>query len=115
MRKNALVVLLAAMCITPVAQAVYVNNGYVSGEQYRTRMTTDDQEAFVVGVVSGILAAPLLGGDENKANKFFACISPMGGRQLNVIVNKWIEANPERWHNGMNSSIYFAIKQACNL
>lgn len=105
------------MLLTPVVgvtQNTYVPNGHVTGARYM-KLTADEQRAFVIGVIGGLLAAGPMGGDQSKVLRLESCLLQMEATQLVAMVNKWVSENPSRWHNGLNAGIWLTMRQACNL
>lgn len=91
---------------------VYVNAGFMNGNEYLD-MDTSQKRAYAMGVVNGMLNAPLLGAPEGKAKWLADCTKKMNDEQVAAIITKYLRDNPAKWHFPMNLSSFNAMNLAC--
>ena len=83
------------------------------------------QRSYAAGIVDGMLLAPLLAAPKRitfKAKEMAAttktewlenCIVGMNDEQVVAIINKWLRDHPERWHESVHTSVFWALSDAC--
>lgn len=107
----AIIVLTAAKVPT---HPVYVPNSFLTGTSY-----TDKPESlrplYVMGLIDGMLAAPLFGGSEESARSLHDCLEhgPVNSTQLTAIFDKYVKDNPEEWHLGTHIMMFKAMLKFC--
>jgi len=109
-------ILLAVLC-TPHASlaidnVVDVRNGFVDGNTFLA-WPEDRQEKYAVGLVDGMLLAPLFGAPKAKLHWLERCIAGMTGAQVAAMVRVDLKNNPGQWHRSVHTSIYRAMLDAC--
>lgn len=93
----------------PPKHYVEINNGFVTGQGYLD-MAEAQREAYAVGVIDGLLLAPLLG---NAARWPAPCVTGMTSRQAAAILTNELQQNPGAWHQSAHTSMYKAVLAAC--
>jgi len=95
-------------------QGVMVHNGFLKSEEF-VRMDAMSQSKYAVGIVDGMLLAPLFGAPDNgqKIRAFGACIEGMSDTQVAAIINKFLRDHPERWNDPLNAAVFSAMTEGC--
>jgi hypothetical protein len=106
-----LVTFLTAVPLFAADEPVWIQNGFGTGQDY-LKMTKSQQRTYAMGVVDGILLSPLFGAPKSKMKWFESYIVGMTDEQVAVILLKYLENNPGRWHDGLHLLAYSAIKEA---
>jgi hypothetical protein len=109
-----LVIFLTAAPLFAVDEAVLIQNGFGTGQDY-LKMTKSQQRAYAMGVVNGILLSPLFGAPKGEMKWFESYIVGMSDEQVAAILLKYLENNPGRWHDRLNILAYSAIKEAFDM
>ena len=94
------------------AQPVTIKNGFGSGEDY-LKMGPSEQRAYAMGVVNGMLLAPLFGAPKNKMLQIENCVVRMTDSQVAAILAKYLRDNPGRWHETPHVPMYAALVESC--
>lgn len=97
---------------TAVAQPVAINNGFGTGEDY-LKMDTSEQRAYAMGVVNGMLLAPLFGAPKSKMLRIENCLVGMTDSQVAAILAKYLRDNPGRWHETPHAPMLAALMENC--
>lgn len=84
--------------------------GYVNGNLWQ-KMAPPEQNAYLLGVLD-ILNFEF-SSEPQKAQAFGKCLSERTNVQMLAMVNKFIDDNPDKWHNSMPLLIMMAIKPGC--
>lgn len=92
--------------------AIYVHNGFFTASGFR-ELAQSTKQIYSMGLIDGILLAPLYGADKEKMVVLESCIEGMSGDQIAAIFDKYIQDHPERWHGNMHAVGFSAMKQAC--
>ena len=66
-----------------------------------------------MGLVDGMLLAPLVGGQKAELASLEGCLKGMIPSQVAAVVDKWMGETPERWHEQMNVLGLSALLAAC--
>ena len=103
-----------ALLIAPlvlVAHLVWADT--LTGHQYR-RWSDTVRLTYVVGFSEGFSTAEVLRGDgpDTRPN-VLACLDPMTGGQKHAIVERFMDANPARWHEPLDMLVMIALVTAC--
>ena len=94
------------------AQAVWVESGFLKGENYLL-LEPRARHTYVIGLIDGMLAAPLLGGSPQRASTLKQCIEGMTDSQLDAILSKYLKDNPDRWNIAAQISMVNALTGFC--
>lgn len=99
-------------------QGIYIKNGFLTAEEF-THMNDQSQHDYAMGVVDGMLLAPLFGAprawnDGQKIGAFGDCVTGMSGKQVAAIMSKFVRDHPERWNESMHTVAFTAMTQACS-
>ncbi len=113
-------VLLPLSVYAQTVTTVTIHKGFLTGEQY-LHLTEGDQyhlEAltrmyYAMGLIDGIILAPLLGGSERRTFNLGECLDGMTSTQVDAILSKYLNENPRRWHESAHTSMYAALVTAC--
>lgn len=114
--KNGWKLLLVILLIPLMAHAndgVAVHDGFITGNIFRALDPTS-KNVYATGLIDGILLAPLYGAPKEGLKNFEKCTVGMTGQQVVAIFEKYLNNNPERWHNSMHIIAFSALKGACN-
>ena len=88
--------------------------GYRTVQSFHREMTEPDQAMYLMGVVDGMLAAPLFGAPSANTENLQACIRQMNTIQLGAIINKAAREQPEEWNLPLSAFTYDTLKKVCN-
>jgi MFS-type transporter involved in bile tolerance (Atg22 family) len=117
--KRSILALFALLAISGLSQqGISVKNGFLTAEEF-THMNDQSQHDYAMGVVDGMLLAPLFGAphdwkDGQKIGAFGDCITGMSSRQVAAIISKFVRDHPERWNESMHAVAFAAMTQACS-
>jgi hypothetical protein len=93
-------------------RGVPIHTGFATGEQY-LRMEEVEQRAYAMGIVNGILLAPLFGAPGWELKWFERCVAGMTDGQVATILRKYLRDNPGRWHETPHVPLYSAMLKVC--
>jgi len=102
---------LTATIVFATDQGVLIHNGFGTGQDY-IEMTQSQKKTYAMGVINGMLLAPLFGAPKGELQWFEAYIERMTAKQVATILTKYLGDNPGRWHDGLHILMYAAIKNA---
>jgi hypothetical protein len=71
------------------------------------------KEGYVVGVVDGIMASPLLGNDYKRIEKLRSCVYLMDTKTLSSVVDAYIRVHSESQDAPINLVTFWAVRDAC--
>jgi len=99
-------------------QGVHVHTGFLTAEEF-THMNDQSQHDYAMGVIDGMLLAPLFGAprdwqDGQKIGAFGDCITGMSSTQVAAIISKFVRDHPERWNDSMHVVAFAAMTHACS-
>ena len=99
-------------------QGISIKSGFLTAEDF-TLMNDQSQHDYAMGVVDGMLLAPLFGAprawsDGQKIGAFGECITGMSSKQVAAIISKFVRDHPERWNESMHTVAFTAMTQACS-
>jgi len=112
LRISAAIALCAFVVTAAFSQPVTIKNGFGSGEDY-LKMSQSEQRAYAMGVVNGMLLAPLFGAPKNKMLQIENCLVGMTDSQVAAILAKYLRDNPGRWHETPHTPMYAALLESC--
>lgn len=108
--------ILAVLCMThpsfAVDEVVEIRNSIVDGNTF-LGWPEDRQEMYSMGLLDGMLLAPLFGAPKAKMKWLERCITGMTGAQLAAMMRVDLKNNPGQWHRSVHSSMYRAMLDAC--
>jgi hypothetical protein len=90
-----------------------IPRGYGTGNVY-LNMTDSEKNAYAMGALNGMLAAPFFGAPEKCTQWLYDYIKDMSSEQVAAIITKSLKDNPERWHKPLTALSYAAIRQTYN-
>jgi hypothetical protein len=88
---------------------------FVQGGQDSYLKTPLERKIYVGGFISGLLAAGLLGADNERIKALELCTKDMTDIQIAGILEKDIKENPKDWHRPLSQLGFKAIGKACDL
>jgi hypothetical protein len=105
---------LSLFCISLIAtaQPFSIRNGFLTGEQF-LQMPEPQKSAYSMGLINGMLLAPLFGGNKSELQWFENCIKGMTSTQITAIFTKYLNDNPQEWHNTPHLSLSIALHKSC--
>jgi hypothetical protein len=107
-----LLLLISTSLFAKDQEPVLIQDGFVSGNIY-IAMSVDEKTSYVMGVVDGLLLSPFLKAPETELEKLKKCLYGMENTQIVAIADKFLAANPERWHQSMHTTFWGALYAAC--
>ncbi|OFE11365.1 hypothetical protein PHACT_12470 [Pseudohongiella acticola] len=93
-------------------RTVTVQSGFIDANTY-IAYSEEQKAIYVIGLIEGALLAPLFGAAEVEVQALLECIKPMNNIQVAAIITKYVEENPEKWHQGAHVLGYAALMKAC--
>ena len=108
---------LALLAVSPILssandEGVLIRSGFVSGQQYLA-LAEEKQSAYAMGVVDGILLAPIFGAPKKRMLQLEDCLTGMSDTQVAAILTKYLRDHPARWHDSAHVLMYSALLDAC--
>jgi hypothetical protein len=114
--KHILMILVLIACVPAYTHSqkssIFISGGFLKGKGYLD-MDITEKRAYAMGVINGMLAAPLMGAPEERVEWLVTCTRKMDDEQVAAILTKHVRDNPENWHNGMNILSWNAMRLAC--
>lgn len=116
--KQSILVLFALLVSSGFSQqGISIKAGFLTAEEF-THMNDQSQRDYAMGVVDGMLLAPLFGAprawnDGQKIGAFGDCITGMTDAQVAAIISKFVRDHPEHWNHSLNVVAFKAMTQAC--
>ena len=104
-------IFLSAPAVIASEQGILIHDGFGTGQDYIS-MSPGSKRIYAMGVVNGILIAPLFGAPKEEINWFESYLENMTDVQVAAILTKFLENNPGRWHDGLHILMFSAIKEA---
>ncbi len=112
LRISTAIAIYALVVAAAFAQPITIRSGFDSGEGY-LQMSQSEQRAYAIGVVNGMLLAPLFGAPKNKMLQIENCLGGMSDSQVAAILAKYLRNNPGRWHETPHAPMYTALLESC--
>lgn len=94
------------------SETVFIYGTWITGNSFR-ELNTESQQLYVVGVVEGMILAPFFSKPGAHLEWIGRCTREWSDRQVLAVVHKWMNNNPERWHEAMNVLVWTAMREAC--
>jgi len=109
--------LIAAVSVAVVgsvsqAEGVWVPNPFLSGQQYLA-LSASERTTYIMGLVDGIYIGPLFGASETRVKALQSCLQQRTNVQIAAILSKYIQDQPERWHDGAHALFYSRMVELC--
>lgn len=89
-----------------------IRSGFSTGEKYLS-MTAAQKRYYSMGVVNGMLLAPLFGAPKENMAGLESCISGMTDNQVAAILTDYLDKHPAQWNETPHVSMYKALMEAC--
>ena len=93
-------------------EGVLIHNGFGTGQAY-LEMSSAQKRAYAMGVINGMLLAPLFSAPKKAMLWLESCAVNMTDSQVAAILTKYLEQNPGRWHETPHAPMFVAMKDAC--
>jgi hypothetical protein len=99
-------------------QGIRVKNGFLTANEFM-HMNGQSQSDYSMGVVDGMLLAPLFGAprewnEGEKIGPLGDCITGMSSGQVAAIISNFVRDHPERWNEPMHTAAFTAMTRACS-
>ena len=107
-----LILLLVLPLFSGASETTLIRSGFGTGEQYLAA-SEQEQRAYAVGIINGMLMAPMFGASRGKMRWLGQCIQGMTDSQIASILTKYLRDNPSRWHETPHAPMYTALKESC--
>lgn len=109
----AIILLLASIPVyAHLQERVWVSSGFLKGKDYLD-FTAEEKRAYAMGVMNGMLVAPLLGAPQEKVAWLEKCTTDMIDEQVSAIITKYLNDHPGEWHHQMNVLSLKAMMATC--
>ena len=119
MRKFWCVAAMISLCVVQDVEAdpcstgtVPINVGYMTNEECRA-LPTGTLEFYMVGFVNGLYMSPALGAPSECLQSLGGCFVGVSSTQLGAVMRKWLDENPQRWHDPCLFGAYTVIREMC--
>lgn len=116
MRFTSLLVLAAFVSAAPIpgfaAGQDNIRSGFSTGEKY-LNMTAAQKRYYSMGIVNGMLLAPLFGAPKENMAGLESCISGMTDTQVAAILTDYLNKHPAQWNDTPHVPMYKALMEAC--
>lgn len=112
MQRYIFLILLTLVSGLALSQVVEIHNGFGTGEEY-LEMSLKEQRTYAMGLVNGMLLAPMFGAPKTRMLRLEQCITGMTDTQVAAILSKYLRDNPSRWHETPHTSMYAALIDSC--
>jgi len=106
-----LATLLVAIVVCGADNTILIHNGFGTGLDY-VGMTHAEKRAYVMGAINGMMVAPLFGGSREEMKWLEDFVENMTDVQVAAIFSKYLEDNPEKWHDGLHLLFFSAMSVA---
>jgi hypothetical protein len=107
--------LVCAVALGAEASDVTIGEGFITGSEFRN-LPVEHRRWYVMGVLDGMLLSPLLSGaSASRDARLSACAAGMSDQQVETMVSKYVNDNPELRIESAHTLIYGAFKDACKL
>ena len=95
-------------------QEIRIHDGFMKVEDY-LHVNRQKQEGYAIGIVDGIMLAPVFGASEKgqKLKSFENCVEGMSDTHVKTIIDAYMEGYSDRWNDPMHAMVLTAIMQAC--
>ena len=117
-KKAVIAILLSLICALLIAQpaptvpvGTVIKPGMGTASAY-LKMTKAEKWAYAAGAVNGMHNAPMFGAPENRTKWFDDFLAGKTNEQVAAIITKFLNDNPERWHEPLNILTYQALEDA---
>ena len=100
----------AAGC--PAGSEVRIHNGFMTGAEF-LEQPEGYQRGYAAGFLNGLLISPFAGGSERCVSHYGQCLESTTDAQLAAVIRRWLNENPERWHEGSHIASWLAIRRMC--
>ena len=94
------------------AEGVWVPNAFMTGQEYLA-LSESSRTAYVMGLLDGIFVGPLFGASEARVKALHNCLQEHNNVQIAAILSKYIQDQPERWHDGAHVLFYSRMLELC--
>lgn len=112
---SSLVLSLAVSVMPPsgfAADEVKIRSGFSTGQKY-IQMTAAQKRYYAMGIVNGMLLAPLFGAPKENMATLEKCISDMTDTQVAAILTEYLNKNPGQWNETPHVPMHKAMTEAC--
>lgn len=97
---------------------IAVKTGFLTAEEFM-HMTERGQHDYSMGVVDGMLLAPMFGAPRawsggQSISDLGHCVTGMSSTQVAAIISSFVRGHPERWNDSMHVVAFVAMTQACS-
>ena len=112
MKKAIIAIQLLLICASLSARAVFhISGGFGTGQDY-LRMSASEKRAYAMGAVNGMVVAPFFGAPEKSTKWLYGYFKGGTSDQMAAIITKYLNDNPQLWHQNLNYLTYNAIHDA---
>ena len=87
-------------------------DGFVTGNSLRY-YDEASVALYIMGYIDALFSATIYGMRQVCIKEIHDCLSQKPASQLAAIVKKFLNDNPERWHEAGNSIVYNALLRRC--
>jgi hypothetical protein len=88
------------------------SGGLLTGQQFLD-LEDDEKGYYTLGLVDGLLLAPLLRAPATEVRWLPDCLTGMTGRQLAAILTTYLRDHPEKRQSDVHVSMLAAMRAAC--
>ena len=119
MRKFWCVAAMISLCVVQDVEAgscptepVSVRLGYMTNEECRA-LPAGTLRFYMAGFLNGLFLSPGLGASSECIESIYQCFAEVTVTQLEAVMRKWLDENPQRWHETCQSAAYAVVSEMC--
>ena len=112
-------ILVVAYLLIPIApvfsfaeEDTFLKSGFLTGNQFLA-MSNKAQSTYAMGVIDGMLLAPLFNAPKRNMYWLEVCVEGMSNEQVAAILRKELASNPGTWHHPVHITMYNAMIETC--
>jgi hypothetical protein len=107
-----LIVLVSVPLVPQKPNSVMVYSGFLNAGEFHG-LPEAERMGYALGYFNGLMSAPFLEANPEKVRLLHECVGPMRSSQIEAILSKHIQNNPERWHESLANESFNAMLDAC--
>ena len=90
----------------------FVPGGFLNAGQF-SDLPPDEQIGYAAGFFNGMMSSGILGADFDEVEMLDHCTKGMEAKQIAAIIDKFVKAHPEGWHEPLAVHSFNALLSVC--
>ena len=91
---------------------MYIKEGYLSNQECRA-LPAGTLQIYMAGFVDGLFMSPALDAPKECIRPIEECLIRVTSTQLEAVMRKWLDENPQHWHEMCQWEAYTVIREMC--